>query len=177
MYYCSMDTDSLGINVEALRWAMEKKRKWSPATLSKESKVNKSTISLLLNGKGPSVSAVVVAKLARALEVSTDFLMGFTQNPEQKAEMDLAIAEILAIAKTLSEFRQRDLLLVAKAYQDADDPTAEMMEALFDMVEEVGGEDMRKKLVAALEARRTARNSPRRRRPPTQDGDQEAKSK
>lgn len=172
MYHCDMSTEKSGINVEALEWAMEKK-KWQAANLSRASKVNKSTISLLLDGKVPGVSAGIVGRLARALEVSTDFLMGFTTNPDPKPAMDMAIVEIVTIANTLSEFRQRDLLLIAQAYQDADEPTEEMLENILKIVEEVAGEETRHKLAAALAARRAAAKKSRR-RPPFQNGDEES---
>ena len=100
--------------------------------------------------RGEETGRIAGNFIVRALGVSTDFLMGLTGTPDQKPEMDLAIAEIVAIAKTLSEFRQRDLLLVAQAYQDADDPTPEMMQKILEIVGEVAGEDVREKLVASL---------------------------
>lgn len=172
MYHSVMAKETVGVSVKALKWAMVQKD-WNAETLGKESGVNKSTISLLLNGKVPGVSAVFVAKMALALEVSTDFLMGLTSNPEPKPALDLVIAEIVVTAKTLSEFRQRDLLLMAKAYQETDDPTPEMLKRIFEKVEELAGTEIREKLAAAFAALHAPPRKTRQ-RPPSQKGDEEA---
>lgn len=160
------------INIEALEWAMERKH-WNAETLSKKSGVNKGSLSLLLKGGVQGIAAITVAKLATALEVSSDFLMGLTSGPEQKPIMDMAIAEIVAIAETLSEFRQRDVLLVAKAYREADDPTPEMLERIFEKVEEMAGQTVRDELAAAFAALHVPPRKPRK-RPTSQEGNEEA---
>lgn len=181
MYDYPMTDETFGVDITALRWAM-KKKKWKDARLSKESGVNKATISRLFQHEVKEITAISVVKMARALEVSADFLMGLTGNPEPKPAMDMAIGEILDIAKTLSKFRQRDLLLIAQLYKDNDVslPDPEQMEFVFKTIEKIGGSDMRAQVSAALHAARAAQVSvppttrPRRR---SQKRDEEVQGK
>lgn len=167
MYDMGMKKKAAGINTEALQWAM-KREELSQEELAKASGVNKATVSRLLKGEVEGITATNVANLANALGVSIDFLMGRTGDPEVKPTMEMAIAEIVAIAKTLSEFRQRDLLLIAQAYSDAEEPTPETMQKILIIVGEVAGEDAREKLVASLDYLRPS-TRPARKRPPTQE--------
>lgn len=138
--------------------------------------VDYNTLFKAVNEENRRVSADLVTRLALVFGCSVEYLMGIADQREPVTlNLSEVLASLVAIAKTLPAVRQRDLLLMAQAYQDADDPTPEMMQELLELVEEVGDEDVRDKLAAALEARRAARNSPRRKRPSTQEGDQEAK--
>lgn len=156
MYYLVMENETTGVDIEALKWAMNKKG-WSAADLSKHAGVSKATLTLLFQGKRPNIGAVNLRKMAQQLGVSTDFLLGLTGDPAPKQTIDLALAELFETAKTLPEFRQRDLLLMARTYQETDDPTAEMLEEIFVLMEEIAGPQAREQLAAAVRAFRSAR--------------------
>lgn len=151
VYDGGMKTKPAGISVKALKWAM-KHSGLSQEKLAKASEVNKATISRLLKGEVEGITASNVANLANAMKVSIDFLMGRTTNPEVTPSIDLAIAEIVAIAKTLPEFRQRDLLLIAQTYRDADAPRDESLKKILDIVEEIADEATRKRLAESLDS-------------------------
>lgn len=54
---------------------------WSQTELAERSGVGQSYISRLEDGDAPNVAGIILAKLARALETSTDYLLGLTDNP------------------------------------------------------------------------------------------------
>ena len=54
---------------------------WSQTELAERSHVGQSYISRLEDGDAPNVAGIILAKLARALETSTDYLLGLTDNP------------------------------------------------------------------------------------------------
>lgn len=140
--------------------------------------IDYNTLFKAVNEENRRVSADLVTRLAIVFGCSVEYLMGIADQRELVTlNLTEVLASLVAIAKTLPAVRQRDLLIMAQAYRDADDPTPEMMQELFELVKEVGDEDVRDQLAAALEARRAARNSSRRKRSPTQQSDQEAKGK
>lgn len=116
----------------------------SAAELSRASGVDKSTISLILAGARPNTPAIIVARLARGLNVSVDFLVGLTEDAEPKSlQLGEILLELTQVAKQLTNRRQRDLLMTARAYLEASaelqsDP-ALLMENLLDLIRESGG--------------------------------------
>lgn len=153
MYYVTMTKVDAGIDIEALQWALDQKQ-WTAAKLSDVTGISRAVFSLLFQGKRTNISATNLSKIAAALEVSTDFLLGLSHDPRPRdgAEMNTAVAGLIAIAKTLPGFRQRDLLMIAQTYRDTVDPTAEMLEQILDAVEREGGVPLRAKLAASLRA-------------------------
>lgn len=153
------------------------KLKIKPGKLAEELTISYETLYKTLKGEISQPPAETIAKLAVRTGCSIEYFMGLTDKRESMAfDMDDLEQEIIRATKTLPVWRQRDLLIMAKAYQDADDPTAEMVLALLDEVEEFAGTALRAELSAALDARRAARASSRQRRPPAQEGEQEAQS-
>ena len=51
------------------------------AELAELASIESSYISKLERGKAPNAAGIIVAKLARALETSTDYLLGLTDSP------------------------------------------------------------------------------------------------
>jgi len=54
---------------------------WSLGQLEIQSGVSKSQISLMSRNERPNVSAAIVGKLAISLDVTTDYLLGLTNDP------------------------------------------------------------------------------------------------
>lgn len=115
----SRKSEESQIDLEALRAAMAR-RGWLASDLAVASGVHKSTLSLLLKGERANSPAVIVARLAVALGVSVDYLMGLTRNPAPKPDdLSRLLVELQSAARQLPEERQRDLLLIARAFRHA----------------------------------------------------------
>ncbi len=93
---------------------------------------------------------------ALALGVSVDYLLGLTNDPSPKAaDLSRVMVDLLDVAQTLPECKQRDLLLIAQAYQrsmqegapDAD----RLMADLLEQVEAEGGKEALDVLLRVLE--------------------------
>jgi transcriptional regulator with XRE-family HTH domain len=81
--------------------------------------VSTSTISLILSGKRRSTTVDIATKLARALNVSVDYLIGSWAEPEPIPLMlGGLLVELTRVARSLPLSRQRDLLLIAQAFAD-----------------------------------------------------------
>lgn len=143
-----------------------KKRGLNDGQLAYMAGMSKSMIFYLRSGERPNVSAVNAAKIAEALGCSVDYLLGLSDDPlPSRLELGEVGIELLTIAKTLPESRQRDLLLIAQAYQEAGEPTPEVMELLLDKIEELGGPEEYDRIMTALESlSATSRKTRRRRR-------------
>jgi transcriptional regulator with XRE-family HTH domain len=118
-------------------------RNMTPADLARESGVSKATISLILSDRQTNTTAVNVAKFARALNVSSDYLFGLSNDPEpRKIELGEMMMELTRVARRLPNRKQRDLLTIARAYlenhQDIDEEI--MMEVLFEAIRKLGGQ-------------------------------------
>lgn len=73
------------------------------------------------------VSADLVARLAMAFGCSSEFLMGVTDKREPiTLNLNEFLDALVKTAKTLPVSRQRDLLLIARAYADAKEESARM---------------------------------------------------
>lgn len=143
MYDLVMEKEDAGILPDALDRAM-KLRKMSAAELARKSGVHKTTISMILSGDRPNTPATIVAKLARALNVSMDFLMGITDDPEPRSlGVGPVLIQLTEVAKVLPDSRQHDLLLIAQTYADNIDETTrrvlgEVRDMLFEAADEAG---------------------------------------
>lgn len=156
MYYLDMPNVEQGVIPSRLQAAMDL-RSMSAAELSKASGVHKATISLILSGDRPNTPAAIAAKLARGLFVSVDYLVGIADKPEPKALVvgDLLI-ELTRAAQRLPNRRQRDLLMMARAYLESSEEMRSnpdlLMDDLLDLIEEAGGTISRDKLIDFMEA-------------------------
>lgn len=153
MYYGEMMQEKLGqedgLSIETLRGLLEW-RGMTPADLARETGIHKSTISLLLSGKHRSTSVDNLVRIARALNVTPNYLMGFTEpdepTPIQLGEMLLKLAQV---ASQLSARRQRELLAIAEMYLNDDGQVNDTvrdnaaLNELLDILEEVGDEELR----------------------------------
>jgi transcriptional regulator with XRE-family HTH domain len=61
--------------------SMREYRGWSQADLAERAGIEASYVSKLERGLAPNAAGVILAKLATALETSTDFLLGLTNDP------------------------------------------------------------------------------------------------
>lgn len=143
------------INLDAL-WAAMERRGWVAADLAAASGVHKSTLSLILRGERPNSPAIIVARLALALGVSVDYLLGLTNDPSPKSvDLSQVMADLMNVAQTLPECRQQDLLLIAQAYQRSIEEGAldadQLMANVLEQVEAEGGSEALDVLLRVLE--------------------------
>lgn len=158
MYDLVMTKQESGVLPERLQAAIEL-RDTTPAQLARDSGVSKATISQILGGERPNTPAVIVAKLARALMVSVDYLVGIADSPEPKSLglSDNAV-ELARVANRLSGMRQRDLLKIASGYADDDQKTLEqtlddIQDLIFRAADKMGrGEELNQFLEGRIKA-------------------------
>lgn len=61
--------------------SLRETRDLTQAELAELADIESSYVSKLERGKAPNAAGIILAKLARALETSTDYLLGLTDNP------------------------------------------------------------------------------------------------
>lgn len=149
----------LGIDVHALNRALAL-RDMTAADLAREAGVSKATLSLILNGQRANPTASVVLAIARALDVSSDYLLGLSSEPEpRELQLGELLVDITRVARKLPNRKQRDLLLIARTYlEDSQQPPTEA-QLLTDLVEFVGEHDgitTRDQLIDLLDRLRNA---------------------
>ncbi|MDH2858868.1 helix-turn-helix domain-containing protein [Bacillus cytotoxicus] len=92
----------LSIRIKELR----KERKWSQRELGEKVDVSESFISKVESGK-KQPSREVTTKIAEVLDVTTDYLLGRSEDPELNEEEDKIVSEegknILALIESLPE--------------------------------------------------------------------------
>lgn len=89
----------------------------SASDLSRATGISRSTLSLLLSGKRSDTTTATAAKISHALGVSVDYLLGLSDKPEPTPLMlGEVLLELVQVARHLPPSRQRDLLLIARAY-------------------------------------------------------------
>jgi transcriptional regulator with XRE-family HTH domain len=146
-------TPEVGIVAERLTRAM-KMRNVNATELSKETGISKAALSLLMSNQQTNTTAVNVIKLARALAVSTDYLMGLSDSDEPTPLLlgDLPL-ELARMAKQLPSRRQRDLLAMARTYLEMHNERDldALMSDLLDLVAEYAGVESRDRLIDFLE--------------------------
>jgi transcriptional regulator with XRE-family HTH domain len=130
-------------------------RKTTQAQLMRASGVDKATISLILKGEREGTSALMVAKLATALWVSVDYLVGLSNNPDpQELMLGDVLIELTQVAQKLTSRRQRDLLMSARGYLAAGESLRGnpdlLMNDMLDLIEEAGGKSSRDELLERL---------------------------
>lgn len=146
---------TISFRPDRLRFMMEK-RKLTPGQLHYLTNISQPTISLLMNGERPNVSAVFVAKLADALNCSMEYLVGLSDDytPNSITLTD-ALAELLVIARGLPSFRQDDLLSQAKMYLEKNEKEdTHLMNVLLDKINDLGGEEAEELLLKLLQSLR-----------------------
>ncbi len=78
MYDLLMEQQAPALDTKAIRDLLDKFG-WKDTELSKKSGVSKSMLSMMLNGERPNASAVVVARIAQALGVKIETLLGISE--------------------------------------------------------------------------------------------------
>lgn len=66
-----------------LRFELER-RGWPVETLAQLSGLSRSHLSLILNGGRPNVSASTVARIAEAMGVTSDWMLGLSDDPKPR---------------------------------------------------------------------------------------------
>jgi transcriptional regulator with XRE-family HTH domain len=131
----------VGVVPDALERAI-RLRGITAAELARQTGISKSAISMILSNQQTNTTAINVAKLARALNVTADFLMGLSAGPTSNATLlgDLPL-ELAQMAKQLPSRRQHDLIAMARTYLDMQEPDNldEFMKQVFELVERYGG--------------------------------------
>jgi transcriptional regulator with XRE-family HTH domain len=120
MYYARMENKNRAFlaRLNALLDA----RDWTNAELSRQSGVSESMLTNYAKGtRAPSPATI--AKLAKALEVSADYLMLLTDDsgpPRRDALPEYAL-EVLDSMRKLSNARRYELMIIAKSFVSASD--------------------------------------------------------
>lgn len=73
--------DDIGVRVVLART----KRNWNQKKLSEQAGLSQKTLSLIEKGHAHRLYADTVVRLAKALGVTTDWLLGLTSEPEDKS--------------------------------------------------------------------------------------------
>lgn len=154
--YDLVTMERISFRSDRLKLMMEK-RKLTPGQLHYMTGISQPQISLLMNGKRPEVSAVIVAKLADALACSVDYLLGLTEDATPKPMvLSDAIGDLLVVARKLPKSRQEDLLSQALMYLDKNESEdTHLMNVLLDKINEVGGEEAEELIVKLLQSFRS----------------------
>lgn len=148
------------VNLTRLKELMDRKR-WGLGELAEYSKVKYQTLYSLSVGRRSNTSSQTLKKVADALDTSTDYLLGETDDdkpPIQK--LPGAIRQLAEVATQLSDMRQEELLRIAHALRQLEQEQAttpmpnETMYALIKLADEIGkhgdGEDVLDSLRALL---------------------------
>lgn len=123
--------------------------------LAKRTGISKSMIYYLRTGGRQTTSVENARKLADALGVTSEYFIGAGETDDPiLADLPLLIHELTQVAKQLSSRRQRDLLLMARAYLEAaeaarTDPDL-LMDNVMDAIEEAAGKVSRDQLIDLL---------------------------
>ncbi|QWI52537.1 helix-turn-helix domain-containing protein [Bacillus mycoides] len=105
----------LSIRIKELR----KERKWSQKELGEKVEVSESFVSKVESGK-KQPSREVTTKIAEVLNVTTDYLLGRSEDPELNEEEDKIVSEegknMLAIIESLPENERKRALEQLEMY-------------------------------------------------------------
>jgi transcriptional regulator with XRE-family HTH domain len=144
-----------GVVVERIQNEMNR-RGLKPGQVAEHSGIAYDTLYKLLNTNRPRPSAETVTRLAIAFGCSVEYLMGITDRREPVTlDLDDFSEELLDLSRKLSSRRQRDLLIIARAYLEeskraASDPSR-MMEDLLSLTREYDGQVTLKCLLKLVE--------------------------
>lgn len=88
---------------------LRKNKSWTQGQLALYAEIDRSYVTKLEAGEAPNVSGVILARIARALETSTDYLLGLTDNPARVPSVshpslkDPRVQDILAVWQLLTD--------------------------------------------------------------------------
>jgi transcriptional regulator with XRE-family HTH domain len=119
----------LGVDIERLNQQIEKSG-LDLGQLEYLSSVNYDTLYKIRTAKRPSTSAKILARLAKALDCSLDYLVGLTDDPRPYYDSDKpeSIRSVQRIMRGLTSRRQSDLLALAMTLLNLDMASAERSE-------------------------------------------------
>jgi hypothetical protein len=112
--------------------------------------VDYNTLYKIRNHNRPRTSAEIVGRLAQALNCSTDYLIGLTDNPLPYSSQPMGsfAQELLMVSGRLSAKRQRELLIIANSLVQAELEDQERLKRnsstnkkLFDFIEGLFGQE------------------------------------
>lgn len=97
-------------------------RGWASAEVEAATGVPYATVYKIIRGDRTRVSGEVLAPLAVGLETTIDYLMGVTNDPRpySRLSMTAAMSELISLVDRLADNRQRDMVLIARAFQLAE---------------------------------------------------------
>jgi transcriptional regulator with XRE-family HTH domain len=152
--YVMVSEIGVGIDKHKLEEALARSG-MNAAELARASGVDKSTISKMLSGERHSTTALILSRLARALNVTSDYLLGLSDTPEPTPLMlGELLLELTKVARKLPNRRQRDLILMARSYlsehHEGDDDAEHLVEDLIDLLQQYDGAVERDKLIESL---------------------------
>lgn len=101
---------------QRLKDAMERKG-ISQKILAERAETTEATVSRYLSGARRPESLEVVAKAAKALGVSADYLLGLTNNPFEKGTLPEEVKELLVRYLRASEADKRVLWAILDKYE------------------------------------------------------------
>ena len=97
--------EKLEEKIELLR----KNKSWTQGQLALYAEIDRSYVTKLESGDAPNVSGIILARIARALGTSTDYLLGLTDSPSpvpsanHPAFRDPRVQDILDIWRFLTD--------------------------------------------------------------------------
>jgi transcriptional regulator with XRE-family HTH domain len=99
-------------------------RNLTQGQLAEYAHISQSSLSDIERGEIAPKTIDVIVNLANYFEVSTDYLLGVTDTPRRvnPAELSATLQEIIIIGKQLPPARQADLLRIAEAFNEQDEP-------------------------------------------------------
>lgn len=151
----TMPDKEIALDIDRLN-AMMERRGWGPTELETQSGIGYDTIYKIRSSRRPRSSAEIMAKLARALGCSLDYLVGLTDDPRPypKRGIDWLTQDLLDVIARLPTYQQRELLIMARALLDAGETSLEqdlaLNQTLWRRIVATGGEDTARGLLAAL---------------------------
>lgn len=144
------------VNLTRLKKLMQEK-KWEIGELAIYSGVKYNTVYSLFVGRRPNSNIETLKKIADALEVSTDYLLGESDDKSPPAgTLPQPIRQLLQIAGELPAMRQEELARIAGALADLERERAERpvsietMHAMLEASEKFGSGVTAEDLLAAL---------------------------
>lgn len=95
-------------------------QKW----LADEAETTEATISRYLNGKASPAILVILGNIAKALNVSSDFLIGITNLPQSKETITIEEKIIISVWKNVSDDDKRVFFALLDKYLTPNDKAA-----------------------------------------------------
>lgn len=139
-------------------------RSWSYAELARQSGVSESLLSKYVNGT-QSPSSTTIAKLAQALEVTADYLMGLSDDalPSKEVLPEYAL-DVLDAMRNMGRTSRYDLMVIAKSFVAAKEEIEavnieELITQIMELSDKLSSPDETNRIVGLLTQLQKARRS------------------